>query len=481
MPSYKLLDHVHSRATLNDGVVVWQREDLVNAVQDWINRLDTLNAHVIAFDLPNGLEWVALDLALLDSGRVAVPIPSFFSEQQRNHVIRSAGADVVIQSCKQVGGDLPGSADQIFRGTEIRIRRGHQAPTLHKDVALITYTSGSTGAPKGVCLSAATLIEIAQGLVETLRGVAIERHLAVLPLTLLLENTAGLFANLLNGSEIFVPQLNKLGIDGSSDLTLPEFIAGLDRFTPDSIILVPALLLGVVAAAEFGLSEFPYLEFVAVGGGRIARSLLERASSQNIPVYEGYGLTECGSVLSLNTPERRAMGTVGQLLPHVQAEVINEELVVHKPIMLGYLGETIGNTSVVNTGDKVAIDEDGFVTLSGRIKNTFITSFGRNVSPEWIESELQSEIAIAQASVFGEALPRNIAVIVARGEFGDSDVEQAVQQCNARLPDYARIGQWHRVSREEMHSIDGLTANGRPRRAEIYNAYQHLIITPLEN
>ena len=82
----------------------------------------------------------------------------------------------------------------------------------------------------------------------------------------------------------------------------------------------------------------------------------------------------------------------------------------------GYTGEqalTLPD-EFIDTGDIGYLDEDGFLFINGRKKNVFITSFGRNVSPEWVERELQMSPYIAQAALFGEARPWNVAIIVLR-------------------------------------------------------------------
>ena len=102
--------------------------------------------------------------------------------------------------------------------------------------------------------------------------------------------------------------------------------------------------------------------------------------------------------------------------------------------------------------------------MLGRRKSGFITAYGRNVSPEWIESELTAEIAIAQALVFGDALPGNVALIVPRGSAGEDAIATAVAAANARLPDYARVSNWHVIEPETFSTAGCLTENGRPRR-----------------
>jgi long-subunit acyl-CoA synthetase (AMP-forming) len=102
----------------------------------------------------------------------------------------------------------------------------------------------------------------------------------------------------------------------------------------------------------------------------------------------------------------------------------------------------------------------------------FITSFGRNVSPEWVEAELCEQPPIAQAAVFGEARPSNVAVIVAAPGAAFDELQAAVNAANRRLPDYARIGDWL-AAEQPFTPANGLsTSNGRNRRAAIWTRYR---------
>jgi long-chain acyl-CoA synthetase len=118
------------------------------------------------------------------------------------------------------------------------------------------------------------------------------------------------------------------------------------------------------------------------------------------------------------------------------------------------------------TGDLGHFDEAGHLHLSGRRKNLLITSFGRNVAPEWIESLLLAEPAIAQTIVCGDGMPGLCALLVAAPGAERGALGAAVARVNAGLPDYARIADWLPVA---PFSVDnGLaTGNGRPRRNAI--------------
>ena len=140
---------------------------------------------------------------------------------------------------------------------------------------------------------------------------------------------------------------------------------------------------------------------------------------------------------------------------------------------LGYLGETPRAEGMpLATGDLGRIDEDGFLFVEGRKKNILITAFGRNIAPDWVESELRGEALVAQAVVFGEARPWLSAVIVTRGAASHAQIAQAMERVNTSLPDYARIRRFI-AAEQPFTPANGLaTANGRPRRDAIYARYQ---------
>ena len=137
---------------------------------------------------------------------------------------------------------------------------------------------------------------------------------------------------------------------------------------------------------------------------------------------------------------------------------------------LGYVGEAPRDPlAAVATGDTGYLDADGFLHLDGRKKNLFVTAYGRNVAPEWVERELCLMPAILQAAIFGEARPFNVAVIVSRAP--DPQVEAALSAVNAALPDYARVTAWLRADAPFSVANSQLTPNGRLRRAAILAAY----------
>ena len=441
------------------------------------DRLDAAGLRRIASRLDNGPSWLALDLAIRRLGGVHVPLPTFFSAGQVTHALRSSGAECVVTAAGESTPIGAAAHDALPLGEGLLAWRLHSdRPALPEGTACITYTSGTTGQAKGVCLDAASLLTVAGSLVEASRPLSPRRHLCLMPLSTLLENVSGLYAALLSDAQIAVPPLAEIGYTGSAGLDVPRLLACLHRYQPESAIVLPQLLLALVSAAEQGHKLPSSLRFLAVGGGRVGPRLLARAEALGLPVYEGYGLTECASVVCLNRPGARRPGSVGRPLPHATVSVVDGELHVDGVRCLGYLGEPGPPPGPIATGDLGHVDDDGFVHVTGRSKNVFITAFGRNVSPEWVESELLQHPAFAQAVVWGEARPHNVAVVwPRRAGTGEDALRAALDDVNAGLPDYARVSGVV-VADAPFSAADGLlTANGRPRRDAILHRYSDAI------
>ena len=437
----------------------------------------TSGARRIASRLDNGPDWLALDLAIRTLEAVHVPLPTFFSPAQMAHTLAGSGADVLIVPADAPLPDAFAACTTHALGDTLQWLRLDPAPTtLPAGTACITYTSGTTGTPKGVCLDAAALLSVAQSLADAAAPLSPKRHLCLMPLSTLLENVAGVYAALLSGAQIAVPPLAEVGYTGASGLDVPTLLACLHRYRPESAILLPQLLLALVMAAEQGATLPDSLKFLAVGGGRVGPALLARAEAVGLPVYEGYGLSECASVVCLNRPGASRMGSVGRPLPHASVTVIDGELFVEGVRYLSYLGEAGPSSGPIATGDLGHIDADGYVHITGRRKHVFITSFGRNVSPEWVESELLQHPAFAQAIVHGEARPFNVAIVwPRRADLDDDALRAALRDVNRGLPDYAQVRDLVRAD-APFSFADGLaTSNGRPRRDAILARYHDAV------
>jgi long-subunit acyl-CoA synthetase (AMP-forming) len=276
------------------------------------------------------------------------------------------------------------------------------------------------------------------------------------------------------GATLSLPSQNTLGIQGASSVNVPQLLGCLASRAPQSLILVPQLLLMLVSAAEHQAFDPRRLRFAAVGGARVSEDLLHRAERVGLPVFEGYGLSECASVVCLNRPQAQRPGSVGRPLPHLEVRLAPDgEVLIKGSILLGYLGEPPTVDPWWPSGDIGEFDAEGFLYLKGRKKHQFVTSFGRNVNPEWVEAELTQRDHIAQAFVHGEAMPHNHALLWPhRADCTDQQLADAIRQANEALPDYARVHHWTRLDQPFTSANGLLTSNGRLRRDAIIERYR---------
>lgn len=476
---------------MTDGETQLSYAELRTRVDRAARWLEAAGCRRLGLLLDNGLDWAVLDLAARRAHVALVPIPLFFSGEQIAHVIGQAAlSHLATDQMSRVATlvRLPALAmvdDTLVRPTTkvfaLDRHGAAHAAALPGRTGKVTFTSGTTGTPKGICLSHAAIDKVANALLGASVGTARDRHLCILPLATLLENISGIHVPILAGATACIPSLREVGLTGSSQLDIGLMIGAILRFRASTIVTVPQILAAMVAMLSPGAVRQTDLRLVAVGGAPVALGILRKAQQLGLPVLEGYGLSECASVVCFNRISDNRPGSVGRPLPHAHVEIAPDgEVMVGGAVCEGVLGD--GETAMPTlwpTGDLGRFDADGYLYLTGRKKNVFITSFGRNVSPEWIECELAAEKGIAQAAVFGEARPWNTAIIVpalmsaAGGRpFDPAMIMVAVQRVNERLPDYARIGRWLLADAPFTPANELATPNGRLRRDRIAILYR---------
>jgi long-chain acyl-CoA synthetase len=341
----------------------------------------------VALQLDNGADWLAADLAVLSAGRVCVPLPKFLGPAQLERVAQAAGIQSWLVEAEEPPLPGPEPWEGRWLGGALWLWTCG-APPIGAAIppprtAKIRWSAGSAGQPRGVCLAQDSLECVAGSLAQVAIELGLRRHLCALPLSLLLENVAGAYAPLLAGIPSVVLPLERLGWQpGGSGHELPPLLAALARWQPDSVILMPELLHRLVSALERGAPRPSSLRFAAVSGGRVSAQLFERAAAVGLPVYEGYGLAECGSVVALSRPGRSRWGWVGPALPHARLEVAADgEVIVHGPCMEGYLGQPPhAEPGRWATGD-IGRLRGGYLRLSGRKRSAFLSSADRSASP----------------------------------------------------------------------------------------------------
>lgn len=405
----------------------------------------------VALLADNNIDWLVADLACLLAEVPCVPVPGFFTDAQRQHLLQDSGCVALWQ---------PDQPAEPWLWLDL-------APvTLPPGCCKVTYTSGSTGEPKGVCLAAASLMHTVVALAERLAGQGVQAHLCTMPLAVLLENLAGVYLPLWLGTPITLLPLATLGLANLQRPQPQQFLATLAASAADSVILLPATLGWLLSGIETGLLPADRWQWLAVGGGKTSRQLLQQAEALGLPVYEGYGLSEMGSVVALNGPGQTRLGSVGRPLGHIEVRLADDgEVLVRGNRMLGYLGgDTADTADWLATGDLGSLDADGFLHIHGRKKATIVTGLGRNVHPEWVEAELLAVPGVLQAFVYGDEEQGIRALLFAPTLQGDDALAEVMTQGNRHLPGYAQLQSVHFIDTPFSQQLGELTSNGRLRR-----------------
>jgi long-subunit acyl-CoA synthetase (AMP-forming) len=457
-----------SRTAISDQKGSLSRADLLRRVSGLAATL-RLMPRVVGLLAPNGTDSVIGQIACVLGGKIVVPLPTFFSGSQLGHIVREAAIEMILAthatwSLATQGGISTYVIDERTPAL--------QTTNFVEGFGQIIYTSGSTGRPKGVRHESGQLAWSARTLAAATGASADDKFLSVLPLPLLLETICA----------VLIPQL--VGAQSHFEATIAEAIgrgrtAGLvdvfEQHRPTAAVLVPQLLKTWVEELSAAGHRAPFgLRFIAAGGAPMPPRLAAKARDLGIPLQEGYGLSECCSVVSLNRPGERSAGTVGRPLVGLTVTIDQGEIVVDGPSVTdGYLGQASAKRPW-RTGDLGELDAAGFLTVHGRRDDMLVTSFGRNVSPEWIETMLLGDPRIALCAVLGHGAPHLTAILVPSRQAADwfnladaKEVGQLVTECCADAPDYAVPRTVLVSSFEEVKSAQLMTNNGRFIRAAL--------------
>src|SRR3984893_1914461 len=431
---------------------------------------------------PNGIAWVIAQLACALAGKIAVPLPTFFSAAQLGHVVRDASVDLILASEQTAALALQsGVPTNVIDMIDIHREAG--LPDVIDGFGQIIYTWGSTGQPKGVRHQSGQIAWSAAALASETGATATDSYLSVLPLPLLLETICSIFIPTLLGTYVqFDSGLAEQVGHGDATGIAKAFVTN----RPTSSVLVPQLLRHWVAELQAVNQTAPSsLRFVAVGGAPVPKQVANAAWGLGIPVHEGYGLSECCSVVAVNRPKQRRPGTVGRPLSGLSVSIDNGEIVVDGPsITDGYLGQEPAQ-GAWRTGDLGEIDRDGFVTVQGRKDSLLVTSFGRNVSPEWIETMFLADPRIAFCTVAGHGEPHLTALLIPSPQGAawfanatSTDILDLVSDHCSDAPEYAVPRAYVVVSFEEALN-NQLLSNGRPIRKNVGKFVRERAAAPL--
>lgn len=329
-------------------------------------------------------------------------------------------------------------------------------PVTSEDLAMLIYTSGTTGKPKGVMLSHGNIAANVGAVQHLLPVDHTDRSLAFLPWAHVYGFCGDLLCLLSRGATIaicesiahIVPNLaevrptiffsvprifNKIRdgvlkqMEAKPAIIRKLFVHGIKAATKrgkgERLGIIDALVLWLSMKLIFSKIVAKFggrLKYAVTGGAAIAPEVAEFVDALGITVFEGYGMTECSPIIATNHPNGRKMGTVGRPIPGVTVKIDpgTSEIIVYGPnVMKGYWGKPNEGASVLrtdgglHTGDMGMLDADGYIKITGRLKEQYKLENGKYVVPTPLEEQLKLSPLIANAMVYGDNRPFNVAII----------------------------------------------------------------------
>ncbi len=435
------------------------------------------------------------------------------------------------QAALAQGADLPDPAEP----PEAALQRG--------DTACLIYTSGTGGQPKGVMLSHGNImadVAGAYGVLELLGLSDDEAFLSFLPLSHAYEHTAGLYFPIALGAQIYYAE----GIESMST-NLAEARPTIMTCVPRLYEVMRQRILNAMQR-EHGLKPKLFMKAVELGtkayeqpgslslvercvnraldplvrskvkarfGGRM-KALVSGGAPLNydvglfftalgLPVFQGYGQTECSPVISVNIPGAVRLRTVGPPLNGIEVKIAEdgEILVRGEPVMQGYWQDPAGTALALrdgwlHTGDIGRLDEAGYIEITDRKRDIIVNSGGDNIAPQKVEGVLALEPEIGQVIVYGDRQPHLVALIVpdqdfvkqyARSQGGSAElarlaeqpafqeaIGEAIKRANRQLSVIERVRRF-RIMPEPFSVENGLlTPTMKLKRQAIYRIHGEL-------
>ena len=439
----------------------------------------------VAIMLRNCREWVVFDQAALGMGLVTVPLYTDDRPENAAYILRDAKVKLLVvegkrqwQRMQTISKELKGlqriiSINTIEAEDHPRDSRlmsltdwvfGLDGPVLvHNaeptDLATIVYTSGTSGKPKGVMLSHDNILFNAYQSSVCVEFVEDDRFLSFLPLSHMLERTAGYYLPMMVGAEVaFARSVNQLAEDLKTQrptvmISVPRIYERVYSKITASLAKQPAFKRVLFdTTVRLGWKHYQYkqgrgsfsfsllflpifnrlvahkilsafggrMKYAVVGGAAMPPEISRIFIGLGMPLLQGYGMTETSPVVCVNRPSSNIPESIGQTLTGMEVRIgkNNELLTRSRSVMLGYWNnkkatqETIDDEGWLHTEDQARIDEYGHLYLTGRIKEIIVLGNGEKIPPNDMEMAIRMDPLIEQVMILGEGRAFLAALVV---------------------------------------------------------------------
>ena len=416
-------------------------------------------------------EWMQVAYAIAAGGGIVVPIYATNSPEECHWVLEDAGVRIAVcEDAAQIA-KVRGVAHDLDALTHLLTiepvpdeidlaglrARGQEVPATEReartdavspdDVAVIIYTSGTTGRPKGCVLTHDNLMSCARQSVELGIVTSEDSTYLFLPLAHVYAQTQNVTAHALGSCVSY------------ASAGPAQVMQDLAEVRPTCFPSVPRIYEKVHAAFAGAPRTDEVLARVrGAFGGRIrvaisgaapiAGEVLEFFHAAGVPVYEGYGLSESTAFGTVNLPDATRLGTIGRPMPFGEVRVADDgELQLRGPhVFAGYwrnpeaTAASFTDDGWLRTGDIGEIDADGYVRITGRIKDIIITSGGKNIAPAVFENELRQSPFVSHVVMHGDRRPYPVALITLdQDQVGPWAREEGLPDDPAALSEHPRL------------------------------------------
>lgn len=367
--------------------------------------------------LPSGMGFVASFYGTLLAEKTVVPINFLLDDAQIAHCIRDSGIDTVV-TIPQLAGRLEKIPLKILNPAQLlsgEIREMPESPPLMgaDDVAVLIYTSGTSGLPKGVPLTYSNLQSGIDAAIAHVNFQSRHKFLGIIPLFHVFGMIAMMLAPVELGSTIvYMARFSPVGT-----------LNAIRKHAISLVLGVPSMFAAMLRLKEASAEDFKTIYAIISGGEPLPTSLYQAFAQRfGITLLEAYGMTETSLAIALNTPQCQRPGSVGKLIPDMRAKMLDDggadlpagdsgEIAVKGPmVMKGYFNLPAETTAAFTsdgyfkTGDLGRMDSDGFLHITGRKKDLIIIA-GEKAAPSEIEQTLLGHPAVAEVAVIGKTDP----------------------------------------------------------------------------
>lgn len=498
---------------------------------------------VLAGNVP---EWTIVDIATIAAGGVGVGIYPTSSAEQCEYIINHSDAEFLFVDTKaqlekvlEIQTKIPkikeiicldetaqGSYEELLNDeiSEIWVsgyrsflndgkeNRAEFLPKVEEigfnlksdETAIMVYTSGTTGKPKGAMLSHRYILNSCESLKNSIPIFEDDVTLSYLPACHVAERISGIYNRLYNGtSAYFVDDLGKLYAYMFE--VKPTVFASLPRFF-EKVYAAVVSKHGKAATSQNLKDAFGgNVRLLTSGGAPLPNEIADFFAKRDLPILQAYGLTE-NICVAFNTVEHLKFGTVGKPMPMCEVKIAEDgEILVKSPMMFsGYYkdaektAEMFDSEGWLKTGDLGELDADGFLKITGRKKEIIVLSSGKNVAPALVENLVKENHLVSQCFLYGDGKSYCVALItlnqveaetfaraiqvefksfneLSKNEIIFESIRRTIDKANLRVSSSEQIKKFKILERDFSAEKDEITPTMKMKRNVVASNYHEEI------